>query len=158
MPPKKLSTTSKAKAAPSTKPARRSKPVAPARAKGVATATRAGLLFSVPRVTKLMRRDRLALTVGTRPAVVMSAVMEYVASEILELAGNVCQEAHKKQLRPRHIMLAIANDEELSKVVSGAIFHESGVAPNVEPVLLPQKKGAKGKASKRQSSGGTQEI
>ena len=156
MPPKKLSTTSKAKAATSTKPGRRSKPVAPARAKAVATATRAGLLFSVPRVTKLMRRDRLAPSVGTRPAVVMSAVMEYVASEILELAGNVCQEAHKKQLKPRHIMLAIANDEELSKVVSGAIFHESGVAPNVEPVLLPQKKGAaKGKASKRQSSGGT---
>ena len=155
MPPKKLSTTSKAKAASNTKPSRRSKPVAPARAKAVATATRAGLLFSVPRVTKLMRRDRLAATVGTRPAVVMAAVMEYIASEILELAGNLSQDAGVVRVTPRHIMLAIANDEELSKVISGAIFHESGVAPNLEPALLPQKKGAKGKASKRQSSGGT---
>ena len=92
MPAKKLSTTSKGKAASNTKPGRRSKPIATAiiRAKAVATATRAGLLFSVPRVTKLMRRDRLAVSVGTRPAVAMAAVVEYIASEILELAGNVC--------------------------------------------------------------------
>ena len=155
MAPKKLSTNSQSQPA-KTKPGRKSKPVA--RAKAVTASTRADLLFPIPRVTKLMRRDRLAPRVGRRPAVVMTAVMEYIASEILELAGNVCQEAGKKRLGPRHVMLAIANDEELSKVVSGAIFHESGVAPNVEPALLPQKKGAKGKASKRQSSGGTQEV
>ena len=137
-----------------TKIGRRSKPVKAARAKAISASTRADLLFSIPKVAKLMRRDRLAATVGRRPAVVMAAVMEYIASEVLELAGNVCQEAHKKQLRPRHIMLAVANDEELSKVISGAIFHESGVAPHVEPSLFPAKKSKKG-ASPRKSSGGT---
>ena len=89
----------------------------------------------------------------------MAAVMEYLASEILELAGNQVQEHQRYQrIKPRDIMLAIANDEELSKVVSGAIFHESGVAPHVEPALLPQKKGAKGSPSKGQAGNGTQEI
>ena len=159
MPPKKTTPaarTSGVSAKPS--PGRRSKPVAPARAKAVSTATRADLLFAVPRVTKLMRRDRLAGTVGRSSGLVMAAVMEYLTSEVLELAGNLCQEGRRHRIKPRDLMLAIANDEELSKVVSGAIFHESGVAPHVEPALLPQKKGAKGSPSKRQSSGGTQEV
>ena len=90
-----------------------------------------------------MKRDRLAKTVGKRSAIVMTAVMEYICSEVLELAGNITQEANKKRIVPRHIMLAIANDEELTKIINKPIFHESGVAPNIEAKLLQKKKGSK---------------
>ena len=83
------------------------------RAKAVTASVRSGLLFSIPRVGKLMKRDRLAGKVGRRPQIVLTAVMEYITSEILELAGTIAKEANKKRITPRHVMLAVANDEEL---------------------------------------------
>ena len=43
----------------------------------------------------------------------MSAVLEYLTAEVLELAGNFAQSEKKARLTPRHIMLAIRNDEEV---------------------------------------------
>ena len=61
----------------------------------------------------------------------------------MEIAGNIADESRKKRIVPRHIMLAINNDDELSKIVGNCIFHESGVVPHIEPVLLMKKKGDK---------------
>ena len=44
---------------------------------------------------------------------------------------------------PRHIQLAVRNDEELSKLLSGVTIAEGGVLPNIQSVLLPQKSGKK---------------
>lgn len=40
----------------------------------------------------------------------------FVAAEILELAGNAARDNKKGRVTPRHILLAIANDEELNQV------------------------------------------
>lgn len=37
-------------------------------------------------------------------------------AEILELAGNAARDNKKGRVTPRHILLAIANDEELNQV------------------------------------------
>ena len=39
-------------------------------------------------------------------------------AEILELAGNAARDNKKGRVTPRHILLAIANDEELNQVSS----------------------------------------
>lgn len=38
------------------------------------------------------------------------------SAEILELAGNAARDNKKGRVTPRHILLAIANDEELNQV------------------------------------------
>ena len=47
------------------------------------------------------------------------AVLEYLAAEILEPCWNAARDNKKTRIIPRHIQLAVRNDEELSKLLSG---------------------------------------
>ena len=67
----------------------------------------------------------------------MLAVLEYLAAEVLELAGNAARDNKKTRIVPRHIQLAVRNDEELSKLLSGVTIAAGGVLPNiVSPLQL----------------------
>eukprot|EP00887_Chlorella_sp_A99_P003525 scaffold7.g3525.t1 len=78
---------------------------------------------------------------ATSPA--SAAVLEYLSAEVLELAGNAARDNKKTRIIPRHIQLAMRNDEELSKLLAGVTLPEGGVLPNIHAVLLPKKSGKK---------------
>jgi histone H2A len=81
--------------------------------------------------------------IGAGAPVYLAAVLEYLAAEVLELAGNAARDNKKSRIVPRHIQLAVRNDEELSKLLAGVTIAEGGVLPNIHAVLLPKKSGKK---------------
>jgi histone H2A len=63
--------------------------------------------------------------------------------QVLELAGNAARDNKKSRIVPRHVTLAVRNDEELNKFLAGVTVAQGGVLPNIHSVLLPKKGAAK---------------
>ncbi|XP_073505349.1 histone H2A type 1-like [Phyllobates terribilis] len=108
--------------------------------------SRAGLQFPVGRVHRLLRKGNYAERVGAGAPVYLAAVLEYLAAvleyltaEILELAGNAARDNKKTRIIPRHLQLAVRNDEELNRLLGGVTIAQGGVLPNIQAVLLPKK-------------------
>ncbi|ORY50772.1 histone-fold-containing protein [Rhizoclosmatium globosum] len=78
-----------------------------AKAGAKSRSSRAGLQFPVGRIHRLL----------PGAPVYLAAVLEYLGAEILELAGNAARDNKKTRIIPRHLQLAIRNDEELNKLL-----------------------------------------
>nr|VZI31523.1 unnamed protein product [Spirometra erinaceieuropaei] len=102
---------------------------------------RAGLQFPVGRVYRLLRSGNYAERVGAGAPVYLAAVLEYLTAEVLELAGNAARDNKKTRIIPRHLQLAIRNDEELNKLLGTVTVAQGGVLPNIQSALLPKKSG-----------------
>ena len=105
--------------------------------------SRAGLQFPVGRVHRLLRTGNYSQRVGAGAPVYLAAVLEYLSAEVLELAGNAARDNKKSRIIPRHLQLAIRNDEELNKLLGGVTIAQGGVLPNIQAVLLPKKTASK---------------
>ncbi|KAF8318804.1 histone-fold-containing protein [Clavulina sp. PMI_390] len=101
--------------------------------------SKAGLQFPVGRIHRLLKKGNYAQRVGAGAPVYLAAVLEYLAAEILELAGNAARDNKKARIVPRHLQLAIKNDEELNKLLGQVIISQGGVVPHIEGALLPSK-------------------
>ena len=105
--------------------------------------SRAGLQFPVARVHRFLRKGNYGDRIGSGAPVYMAAVMEYLTAEVLELAGNAARDNKKSRIIPRHLQLAVRNDEELNKLLAGVTIAQGGVLPNIQAVLLPKKSASK---------------
>ncbi|KAJ7888767.1 histone H2A [Mycena leptocephala] len=98
---------------------------------------KAGLQFPVGRIHRLLKKGNYAPRVGAGAPVYLAAVLEYLIAEVLELAGNAARDNKKHRIIPRHLQLALRNDEELNKILVSVIFPQGGVVPHIDPWLLP---------------------
>ncbi|XP_010237215.2 histone H2AX [Brachypodium distachyon] len=109
--------------------------------KAVSRSSKAGLQFPVGRIARYLKIGKYAQRVGAGAPVYLSAVLEYLAAEVLELAGNAARDNKKNRIVPRHIQLAVRNDEELSRLLGAVTIAAGGVLPNIHTTLLPKKAG-----------------
>lgn len=107
--------------------------------KPVTKSVKAGLQFPVGRLSRYLKNGRYAKRVGIGAPIFLAAVLEYLAAEVLELAGNAARDNKKNRIIPRHIQLAVRNDDELGKLLGKVTIAHGGVIPNIHQVLLPKK-------------------
>lgn len=111
--------------------------------KAASRSAKAGLQFPVGRIGRYLKQGKYATRIGAGAPVYLAAVLEYLCAEILELAGNAARDNKKSRIIPRHLQLAVRNDEELNKLLGGVTIASGGVLPNIHAVLLPKKSKSK---------------
>ena len=108
--------------------------------KPMSKSKRAGLVLPVGRVSRLLRRGRFAPRIGGGAAIYLTAVLEYLSAEVLELSGNAARENKCRRITPRHMQLAVRNDSALDNLFQETDWMQSGVVPHIETALLPKPK------------------
>ena len=103
--------------------------------KSTSRSAKAGLQFPVGRIGRFLKKGKYATRVGAGAPVYLAAILEYLTAEILELAGNAARDNKKARIVPRHIQLAVRNDEELNKLFGSVTIAQGGVLPNIHSVL-----------------------
>jgi len=101
--------------------------------KPITRSRRAGLIFSVGAVSRHIKqawKSRQSVSSATY----LTAVIEYLAAEVLELAlKQACSTTSlRTRVIPRDIFLAIKRDSELSLVLRDTIIKQGGALPLLE--------------------------
>ncbi|XP_048763882.2 core histone macro-H2A.1-like isoform X2 [Ostrea edulis] len=109
--------------------------------KPMSKSAKAGVLFPVARMRRYLKGMTHHFRIGAGAPVYMAAVIEYLTAEILELAGNAARDNKKGRVTPRHILLAVANDEELKQLLKHVTIASGGVLPWIHHELLHRKRG-----------------
>ncbi|XP_055856533.1 histone H2A, sperm-like [Episyrphus balteatus] len=101
--------------------------------------SRAGINFPVSRVLRYLRKGQYADHIQVGASVYASTILEYLVAEILELSAARAKEGRCKRIKPRHILLAVRNDNELDELLQHVTIAEGGVIPHISERLLPKK-------------------
>jgi len=97
-----------------------------------------GLTFPENKIAGLLKEHWLG-RVGVGSGIYLAAVLEYMCAELLELSGNAAKEDKDSpdEIKPRHIMLAIRNDEEFNRLCRTAVIPDCGALPHIIRELVP---------------------
>lgn len=73
---------------------------------------------------------------GTGALIYLTAVMEHLAAEALKLALNATYDKKETCIIPRHLQLAIKNDEELNKLLFGVTIGQKFIIIDVAIIFV----------------------
>ena len=90
---------------------------------------KSGLQFPVARIHSALKKGRYGEHINKMASVYLTAVIEYLVAEVLELAGQQAKEYGKTRITPRHIQLAVRSDSELNDLLKDVTIVSGGVYP-----------------------------
>lgn len=97
---------------------------------------RSTIIFPIGYIFRLLNEGNYAERIGAGAPVYMAAALEYITRQVLDPAGNLAIDNQKERISPRHILLAIRNNEELNQLLTNLTVVPAGVVPHVQRVLL----------------------
>ena len=88
--------------------------------------------FPAAHVAERMAR-RIAPSVAADAPEFMAAVLEVVASQVLQRAGDAAAAGSSGRIEPHHIRVAVRKDEDLTRLVGAAALEQGGLLrPDIE--------------------------
>ncbi|NXG81238.1 H2A1A protein, partial [Baryphthengus martii] len=103
--------------------------------------SRAGLLFSVSRVDRQLRRGRFAERFGAGVPVYLAAVLQCVTHKALDMAGRISKESKQQRIFPAHLQTAVQKSSALKRLLHDAVLsHRSRAAPLKQRAASRSKK------------------
>lgn len=81
------------------------------------------------------------LNVSEKAQIYLAAIIEYIASQYLEVAGNTTRDGKRKNVTTRDIYVASAEDEDLTNLMHRVNFSwiGAGVIPYIHEAFIPTK-------------------
>lgn len=95
----------------------------------VNNAIRAGTMFPVGRVERLLREEALAPRLRTEAAVALTAILDEVMGSILDESIKVTLDNKRSRINPRFLKMAREKEDEFQRLMPGT-FPCSGVVPH----------------------------
>lgn len=103
--------------------------------------SRAGLLFSVSRVDRQLRRGRFAERFGARAPVYLAAVLQCVTHKTIDMAGKISKKSKQQRISPAHLQAALQKSSVLKQLLQGGVPRRRGrAAPQRQRVASASKK------------------
>ncbi|XP_020757205.2 histone H2A-Bbd type 1-like [Odocoileus virginianus] len=111
------------------------------RSKRHSRSTRAELQLPVSRVDRLLRERQGTQRLSSATPVFLTAVLEYLTANILDLAGKEASANHRVRISPEHVQRALTNNENLCHLFEPSPFSSQPTAaptPSQEEVGMPR--------------------
>ena len=99
------------------------------RRRSLSRSTRAELQFPVSRVDRLLREGQFANRLSSATPVFLTAVLEYLIANILDLAGKEACTNHRVRISPEHVQTALVNNENLRCLFQPGAFSQPAASP-----------------------------
>lgn len=103
----------------------------------ISTTSKAELMFDVPRAQQFLQHYMPHCRISIFASIYLAGSLEYIAGEVLELAGHAATDLNSKTINTRHIFLAVRGDEELDTLFAAdvAMLHNTGVIPHIHRLV-----------------------
>ncbi|XP_045412760.1 histone H2A-Bbd type 1 [Lemur catta] len=104
------------------------------RRQALSRSTRAELQFPVSRVDRLLREGHYAQRLSSVTPIFLAGILEYLTSNILELAGKEANNNRRVRITPEHVETAVNQNQQLS------CLFEDDTHSQVDDLPQPRKK------------------
>eukprot|EP00485_Elphidium_margaritaceum_P011874 CAMPEP_0202703546 /NCGR_PEP_ID=MMETSP1385-20130828/16382_1 /ASSEMBLY_ACC=CAM_ASM_000861 /TAXON_ID=933848 /ORGANISM="Elphidium margaritaceum" /LENGTH=171 /DNA_ID=CAMNT_0049361419 /DNA_START=102 /DNA_END=617 /DNA_ORIENTATION=+ len=88
------------------------------------------LVFSSNKLATSLKKHRYAKRLGKDALVYLSATLQFLVCQLLDSAVALVEKQHKQRIEPRHIMLAVHDDDDLSSLMDMVCVPFAGVKPD----------------------------
>jgi len=120
----------------------------------ISQGARAGILFPVARIRRYMKNGNFGFArISATSAVCVSAILEYMVAEILEMAIEETTRNGRKTITPHFINTAVREDYELNNLLNKVTIAGGGVVPYIHANLLIKSTPKKRRANTKKGKG-----